>query len=162
MIQYSSLSFPPVCIATVATLNEKSSKVICHEFSIIQSNIGGLVQERHTSIDNALELRISCTQPSIYTVDFVLLCLLYSKHKRPRLSIPQWLVCWKFVKTSFVNTNGNRSCGNTARCRYNAVNFLQNPHKRHPIGRPLVYKLWLYSTFFTATMHATSCYWVVL
>ena len=26
---------------------------------------------------------------------------------------------------------------NTARCRYNAVNFLQNSHKRHPIARPL-------------------------
>ena len=26
---------------------------------------------------------------------------------------------------------------NTARCRYNVVNFLQNPHKRHPIARPL-------------------------
>ena len=25
---------------------------------------------------------------------------------------------------------------NTVRCRYNAVNFLPNPHKRHPIARP--------------------------
>ena len=25
----------------------------------------------------------------------------------------------------------------TVRCRYNAVNFLQNPPKRHPIGHPL-------------------------
>ena len=25
---------------------------------------------------------------------------------------------------------------NTVRCRYNAVNFLQNPHNRHPIARP--------------------------
>ena len=25
----------------------------------------------------------------------------------------------------------------TARCCYNAVNFLENPHKRHPIARPL-------------------------
>ena len=24
----------------------------------------------------------------------------------------------------------------TVRCRYNAVNFLQNPHNRHPIARP--------------------------
>ena len=24
----------------------------------------------------------------------------------------------------------------TVRCHYNAVNFLQNPHKRHPIARP--------------------------
>ena len=24
----------------------------------------------------------------------------------------------------------------TARCRYNAVKFLRNPHNRHPIGRP--------------------------
>ena len=26
---------------------------------------------------------------------------------------------------------------NTLRCRYNAVNFLKNIHKRHPIARPL-------------------------
>ena len=26
---------------------------------------------------------------------------------------------------------------NTVRCRYNAVNFLKNSHKRHPIARPL-------------------------
>ena len=26
---------------------------------------------------------------------------------------------------------------NTVRCRYNAVNFLTNTHKRHPIARPL-------------------------
>ena len=24
----------------------------------------------------------------------------------------------------------------TVQCRYNAVNFLPNPHNRHPIGRP--------------------------
>ena len=30
-----------------------------------------------------------------------------------------------------------RSCNYTVRCRYNAVNFLTNIHKRHPIARPL-------------------------
>ena len=28
-------------------------------------------------------------------------------------------------------------CHNTAQCRYNAVNFLKDIHKRHPIARPL-------------------------
>ena len=30
-------------------------------------HIDGLVQERHNSIANALEMRLSCTNPSIYT-----------------------------------------------------------------------------------------------
>ena len=32
---------------------------------IIQNNLDGLMQERHNSIANALELRLSCTNPSI-------------------------------------------------------------------------------------------------
>ena len=31
-------------------------------------NLDGLLQERHNSIANALELRFSCTNPSIYTL----------------------------------------------------------------------------------------------
>ena len=31
----------------------------------------------------------------------------------------------------------NSPCQYTVRCRYNAVNFLTNIHKRHPITRPL-------------------------
>ena len=32
---------------------------------------------------------------------------------------------------------GKHVSWHTVRCRYNGVNFLQNPHKRHPIARPL-------------------------
>ena len=32
------------------------------------NNIDGLVQERHNSIANALELRLSCTNPLIYVI----------------------------------------------------------------------------------------------
>ena len=34
-------------------------------------NIHGLVQERRNSIANALELRLSCTKPSIWIQSFV-------------------------------------------------------------------------------------------
>ena len=37
-------------------------------------NIDGLVQERHNSIANALELRLSCTKPSICNWNLVILC----------------------------------------------------------------------------------------
>ena len=38
-----------------------------HEYILI--HIGGLVQERRNSIANALELRLSCTNPSTYVSD---------------------------------------------------------------------------------------------
>ena len=34
------------------------------------------------------------------------------------------------------NNNNIKQQKNTERCRYNAVNFLENPHNRHPVGRP--------------------------
>ena len=34
----------------------------------VQNNFTGLVQERHNSIANALELRLSCINPSICTM----------------------------------------------------------------------------------------------
>ena len=40
-----------------------AERVTCHE--VIMWNIDGLVQERCNSIANALELRLSCTNPSI-------------------------------------------------------------------------------------------------
>ena len=54
----------------------------------------------------------------------------------------------------------------TVQCHYNAVNFLQNPLKRHPIARPLGWGmgclLWvhtdLYSASVTAVMYAISCH----
>ena len=50
---------------------------------------------------------------------------------------------------------------NTARCRYNVVNFLENPPKRHPIARPLGcldILPNLYSASATAVMNAISCH----
>ena len=41
------------------------------------------------------------------------------------------------------------------RCRYNAVNFLQNPHNRHSIGVSFVN---LYSALVNAAMRKISCY----
>ena len=37
----------------------------------------------------------------------------------------------------WVNSSSPPSTAYTARCRYNAVNFLKNYHNRHPIARPL-------------------------
>ena len=54
------------------------------------------------------------------------------------------------------------------RCRYNAVNFLPNPHNRHPIaclwGRDMGCPLWMITLIYvllqslTVVMCATSCY----
>ena len=37
-------------------------------FAVSKSDISGLVQERRSSIANAMELRLSCTNPSICTI----------------------------------------------------------------------------------------------
>ena len=58
---------------------------------------------------------------------------------------------------------------NTVRCRYNALNFLQNSDKIHPIARPLGrgvgFILWfqtaIYFASFTAVMYAM-LYWTTL
>ena len=55
---------------------------------------------------------------------------------------------------------------NTVRCRYNAVNFLPNPHKIHlitrPLGRDMGCNLWfdtgLYSVSVNAVLYEISCY----
>ena len=48
----------------------------------------------------------------------------------------------------------------TVRCRYNAVNFLSNPHKIHPIARPLgrgmVCDLW-FDTLIYILLQSTQC-----
>ena len=56
----------------------------------------------------------------------------------------------------------------TVRCRYNAVNFLPNPYKIHPIARPITGKVWdvfcgfelfdLYSASDPAVIYAIPCY----
>ena len=40
------------------------------------------------------------------------------------------------VADSLASNHHKASTANTVRCRYNAVNFLKNPHNRHPIARP--------------------------
>ena len=42
--------------------------VIDIQYTTLQYYLDGLVQERPNSIVNALELRLSCTNPSLYTV----------------------------------------------------------------------------------------------
>ena len=42
-------------------------------FAIFTFHVDGLMQERHNSIANALELRLSCTNPSIYGFNPVIL-----------------------------------------------------------------------------------------
>ena len=58
-------------------------KIISNYKSIITSNsyIDGLVQERRNSIANALELRLSCTNPSIYAISNI---TTLAKHRQPR------------------------------------------------------------------------------
>ena len=47
----------------------------------------------------------------------------------------------------------------TVRCRYNAVNFFQIPHNRHPIAWPwewdMLCVLWLWTLLFNAVWHIT-------
>ena len=38
---------------------------------------------------------------------------------------------------NLINQSTTSAFENTVRCRYNAVNFLKNINKRHPIARPL-------------------------
>ena len=41
------------------------------------------------------------------------------------------------IKVTYMFVSYNHSTQNKVWCRYNAVNFLTNIHKRHPIARPL-------------------------
>ena len=58
----------------------------------------------------------------------------------------QWIP--QFIQKATLSQSG--TCGGmfvtTVRCRYNTVNFLPNPHNRHPINRPwgrhMGYLLW--------------------
>ena len=60
-----------------------------------------------------------------------------------------------------ITVDGRYDC--TVRCRYNAVNFLQKNHKRHPLsGRDMGcfvgYSSDMYSARVTELMYATSLY----
>ena len=46
----------------------KPSINLAYVFSVLTPYYDGLVQERHNSIANALELRLSCTNPSNWGV----------------------------------------------------------------------------------------------
>ena len=64
-------------------------------------------------------------------------------------SISRWN--WRPLKT---RTSAMHTV-NTVRCHYNAVNFLANVHKRHPIARPLSYR---YSASVPVIIYAVSYY----
>ena len=63
-------------------------------------HIGGLVQERSNSIANALALRLSCTEPSIYNRD---ISRVYSIRLSWTLKVPWdfWSWCQPFFISSF-------------------------------------------------------------
>ena len=44
-------------------------------------------------------------------------------------------ICWYYSQRKILLRSCNKR--NTVQCRYNAVNFPSNIHKRHPIARPL-------------------------
>ena len=50
----------------------------------------------------------------------------------------------------------------TVQCRYNAINFLPNPHNRHPIARPwgrgMVWLLWFWSLIYVLLL-SSQCRW---
>ena len=51
------------------------------------------------------------------------------------IQLLHWPCCWSRNIPSRPS-RPDISTRNTVRCRYNAVNFLQNNHNRHPIARP--------------------------
>ena len=67
------------------------------------------------------------------------------------------IVCWRSMPDITVFGTEFPVC-----CRYNALNFLQNPHERHPIAPPLgqgmVCLLWVQILPQSLVMHAVFCY----
>ena len=114
----------------------------------------GLVQERHNSSALAMELCLSCTDPSI--CDYCTWCtentctepLIFwlsrmsqdNARQAPHSSIliehdPPVIPYWAEDNTRSCNQSPTY-WWNPVRCCYNAVSLLQNPHKRHSIARP--------------------------
>ena len=77
--------------------------------------VDGLMQERHTSIVNALELRLSCTNPSIFSVPFCrllttkwfVLHLRYLEQNKYRSGKKYWITFpWpKVMAVALINKN---------------------------------------------------------
>ena len=75
------LPIDPYCVTYPFTSNDYIYGYIFFRAPISICHIDGLVQERHNSIANALELRLSCTNPSIwYTVSSLLTFNLKAYH----------------------------------------------------------------------------------
>ena len=115
--------------------------------------IDGLVQDCSISSANALEILQPCTKPSMLVkntphsstvgVRYGIYCCEYKTW--PMFNLLSSLQCCKAIyrESAVIHYDEISSPHNgalylyTVRCRYNAVNFLTNSHKRHPIARPL-------------------------
>ena len=73
------------------------SNIFCNVFSVVH-DIDGLVQERRISFANALQLRLSCTNPSICADHFNVLSMTV-----PRNFVP-------FIFCSFIQCNCRDVC----------------------------------------------------
>ena len=110
-----------------------------------------------------------------YHIEPPLIALISSKVKRLILIGPllvvyfqnmMLIIFWKYTYIlQFHEFHCNLYLLNTVRCRYNAVNFLQNSRKTHhisPVKRAMVNLLKIESQIYimtvTAVMHAISCY----
>ena len=61
----------PIVLARICGHGEGSAHigVVSHQWYILENNINGLVQERRNSSALAMELRLSCTNPLIYSTN---------------------------------------------------------------------------------------------
>ena len=48
----------------------------------------------------------------------------------------QWHIPYVYSECNEYPPTNYKMFSNTVNCRYNAVNFLPNPHNSHPIARP--------------------------
>ena len=109
-------------------------------YSVI-SHLYGWVQDCSHTIANADELLQCCTKPSICICDQIqpewythdAQWHEYTRiHWHPPFSVTElFYYNYELVRIQWPETHTYMWV------RYNAVNFLANPHKRHPIARPL-------------------------
>ena len=71
--------------------NKQNSRNMKNMFVLFRDHFDGLVQERHKSITNALELRLSCSKPSI-------LCI-HPVNKRQHCNVTPSLIGWALTWT---------------------------------------------------------------
>ena len=104
--------FSNVCTWTLF-VNKRDLRIYLQKrwYSTIQSLLYAILTSKLYKFDNQLN--------SSYKSSWAIKCICFDQYE---------LSCDVIV----TNTKKPR----TRRCRYNAVNFLPNPHKRHPIARP--------------------------